>query len=140
MNVRSVFLGLRAGIRQMLKQGTGGAIVNVASIGAVRASAGRALYGSTKRAIIGLSNSAALKTVRQGIRVNTITPGAFASPMGEAVDAMRKLRGDTNYFASRPMHRKADTSEIVALVAWLLSDEASYVTGSTHSIDGGATA
>ncbi|MEO8857725.1 MAG: SDR family NAD(P)-dependent oxidoreductase [Burkholderiaceae bacterium] len=139
-NVRSVFLGLRAGIRQMLAQGTGGAIVNVASMGGLRSSAGRALYGSTKRAVIGLSNSAALETARQGIRVNAIAPGVIDTPMGDAGDVLRTLRGQPDHLLARPMPRKADPAEVAALVAWLLSDEASFVNAATYSIDGGASA
>ena len=84
--------------------------------------------------------SAALETARQGIRVNAVAPGVIDSAMGDAGDAMRALRGQPDYLLARPMPRKADPSEVAALVAWLLSDEASFVTAANYSIDGGASA
>ena len=139
INVRSVFLGMRAAIRQMEKQGTGGSIVNISSLAALRAAPKRSFYGSTKRAILGLSNSAALENARAGIRVNTILPGPVATPMSRQVDATRAKVGG-NLTKEYPLGRKGEPAEIAALVAWLLSSEASYATGGVYTLDGAVSA
>ena len=139
INVRSVFLGMRAAIRQMEKQGTGGSIVNISSLAALRTAPKRAFYGSTKRAILGLSNSAALENARAGIRVNTILPGPVATPMSRQVDATRAEVGG-NMTKEYPLGRKGEPAEIAALVAWLLSSEASYATGGVYTLDGAVSA
>lgn len=137
VNVRGVFLGLRAAIRQMLKQESGGAIVNISSDRAFKANARRALYGSAKRAVVGLSASAAIETARQGIRVNCVAPGGIDTPMAKIVDTRRIEQGPSYALETRPMPRKADPAEIASLVVWLLSDEASFTTGAVYVADGG---
>jgi NAD(P)-dependent dehydrogenase (short-subunit alcohol dehydrogenase family) len=140
INVRGVFIGLRAAIRQMTKQGRGGSIVNVASLAAERASAGRALYGSAKRAVVGLAKSAALEAAGASIRINCVAPGMIDTRMGREGRNRQDEHGARIPLASRPIPRMAGPGEIAGLVAWLLSDEASYVTGAVYAIDGGASA
>jgi NAD(P)-dependent dehydrogenase (short-subunit alcohol dehydrogenase family) len=137
INTRSVFLGLRAVMAQMIGQGLGGAIVNVASMGALRARATAGLYGASKRAVIGLSNAAALEGGEFDIRVNCICPGPIDTPMpgtiksaDPAVIAQR--------FAGRALPRFGTPEEISNFITYLLSDEASYQTGGVYTIDGGA--
>ncbi|MEY2926612.1 MAG: hypothetical protein RL367_1089 [Pseudomonadota bacterium] len=137
INTRSVFLGLRAVMAQMIAQGLGGAIVNVASMGALRARAMAGLYGASKRAVIGLSNAAALEGGQFDIRVNCICPGPIDTPMpgtiknaDPAVIAQR--------FAGRALPRFGTAEEISNFITYLLSDEASYQTGGVYTIDGGA--
>lgn len=135
VNVRGVFLGLRAVIRQILAQKTPGAVVNLSSVGALRSRPETAAYGSSKRAVIGLANSAAVEYGHDGIRVNTICPGPINTPMlgpaaGPGVDLNKA-------FADEPIPRMADPSEVAAFIAYLLSDEASFQTAGVYTIDGG---
>src|SRR5579859_4973306 len=81
VNVRGVFLGLRTVIRQMMAQGGGGAIVNTASVGGLRSFPKAADYGSSKRAVIGLSNAAAVEYGKYGIRSNAVCPGPIDTAM-----------------------------------------------------------
>ena len=138
INVRGVFLCLRAALRQMIKQGEGGAIVNLSSVGALRANAGSSPYGSAKRAVIGLSCSAALENGQYGIRVNAICPGPVDTPMLRP--ALNNKPGDLNdFFKNQAIPRIGRPEEIAAFIAWLLSDEASYQTGGVYPVDGGFT-
>jgi len=137
INTKSVFLGLRAVMAQMIEQGLGGSIVNVASMAAMRARATAGLYGASKRAVVGLSNSAALEGGQFDIRVNCICPGPIDTPMpgtiknaDPAVIAQR--------FAGRALQRFGTPEEISNFIVYLLSDEASFQTGGVYTIDGGA--
>ena len=135
INVRGVFLGLKYVMRQMIAQQSGGAIVNTASIAALRARAQAAVYGSSKRAVVGLSNSAAAEGGRHGIRVNAICPGPVDTPMVQAMGPKSdSLKGQ---FSTQVMDRYANPREIANFVCYLLSDEASYQTGGVYTIDGG---
>lgn len=137
VNVRGVFLGLRAVLRRMIAQGKGGAIVNTSSVGGLKAFPGATSYGSAKRAVIALSATAALENGRHGIRVNAICPGAIATPMlGPALASA--VGGDgSGSFSHLPIPRVAAAAEVAAFVAYLLSDEASFQTGGAYTIDGG---
>src|SRR5688500_14304605 len=81
VNLRGAFFGLRAVLRRMIEQKQGGSIVNIASVGALRANRYSSPYGSAKRALIGLSGAAALENGQFGIRVNTVCPGPMETPM-----------------------------------------------------------
>jgi NAD(P)-dependent dehydrogenase (short-subunit alcohol dehydrogenase family) len=137
VNVRGVFLGMRFALLQMHRQETGGAIVNVSSMAAMKSFATRAIYGASKRAVVGFSNVAAMENGARGIRVNTVLPGSVDTPMGKSVDKRRAGMGGSADFTGNPIPRKGSPAEAGAFIAYLLSDDASFLTGGVFTLDGG---
>jgi NAD(P)-dependent dehydrogenase (short-subunit alcohol dehydrogenase family) len=128
IDVRGSFLAVQAAARQMRGSG-GGAIVNITSVHEHIPRPDFAVYASAKAALGMLTRAAALELAVHGIRVNSVAPGVIATPRNEA-DAER-LDPEV------PLGRPGKPEEVAALVAWLCSDEAAYVTGSSYVIDGG---
>ncbi len=139
VNVRGVWLCMKAELEAMIKQGHGGSIVNDSSRNGLRADIKRPAYTATKHAVSGLTKAAALDYARMNIRVNGICPGPIDTDMMRTVD-----RGDADFRrrieAAVPLARYGQPEEVGELVAWLLSDKASYVTGQMLGIDGGLLA
>jgi NAD(P)-dependent dehydrogenase (short-subunit alcohol dehydrogenase family) len=134
VNVRGQFLMMRYAVPEIARAG-GGAIVNVSSLAALRSGSGLA-YETTKAALLGMTRSAAVTHARDNIRVNTILPGLINSSM------VRRLVGDREErVAPRiPMRRQGTPWEIARAIVFLLSDDASYVTGAELIVDGGLSA
>jgi 3alpha(or 20beta)-hydroxysteroid dehydrogenase len=144
VNCRGVFLGLRAVLRVMKEQQSG-AIVNTASMAGIRGSATFAPYVASKHAVIGLTRSAALEGAPFGIRVNAVAPGHIDTRMGRDLTAQINPADPDSVYrqtaARVPLGQRYGTAqEVASLVLWLLSDEASYVSGSTQLIDGALNA
>jgi hypothetical protein len=132
INVTGTFLCLRAEIAHMLAHG-GGAIVNTASGAGLKGVPDLPAYVASKHAVVGLTRSAALSYVSNGIRVNAIAPGTIATPM------ITSLPVDLQaiYAQMMPMGRLGQPTEVADLAVYLLSEQASYITGTTVEVDGG---
>lgn len=144
VNCRGVFLGLRAVLRVMKEQGSG-AIVNTASMAGIRGGAAFAPYVASKHAVVGLTRCAALEGAPFGIRVNAVAPGHIDTRMGRDLTAQVNPADPESVYrqtaARVPLGKRYGTAqEVASLVLWLLSDEASYVSGSTQLIDGALNA
>jgi NAD(P)-dependent dehydrogenase (short-subunit alcohol dehydrogenase family) len=136
VNVRGVWLSMVAEIRAMQATSGSGAIVNNSSVGSFRGFPGLGPYGAAKRAVNSLTETAAIECGPAGIRVNAIAPGATLTAMLQEWADQRP--GLLDHLNSRtPLRRPASPEEIAEAAAWLLSDRASYVTGTVLPVDGG---
>jgi len=139
VNLKGVWLCMRAEIRQFLAQKSPGAIVNTASAAGLVASHSMPAYTAAKHGVVGLTKCAAIEYARVAIRINDVCPGVVDTPLVAGMIAEQpKLAGRLDQV--EPVGRKARASEIGEAVAWLLSDAASFVTGASISVDGGLTA
>ncbi|MFB4308200.1 SDR family NAD(P)-dependent oxidoreductase [Actinomadura sp. GTD37] len=141
VNLKAVWLGTRA-VFPHLKR-AGGAIVNLASTAGMAGYPGRAPYSATKHAVIGLTKATAVEGAPFDVRVNCVCPSGVETPM--MLDAERAAGADRTrvreaFLASKPLGRYARPAEIAALIAFLLSPEAGYITGAPYLIDGGQIA
>jgi NAD(P)-dependent dehydrogenase (short-subunit alcohol dehydrogenase family) len=138
VNSRGTFLTCKHAIPVMAARG-GGAIVNVASVGALVGLKNRAAYCASKGAVVALTRALAVDHVADGIRVNAVCPGTVDSPwvrrlVEDAGESLETLR------ARQPMGRLGTTAEIADSILYLACEQASFVTGSALVIDGGMTA
>jgi NAD(P)-dependent dehydrogenase (short-subunit alcohol dehydrogenase family) len=133
VNLTGVFLCMKHEIAQMLKQGTGGAIVNTASIAGLVGLPTASHYVAAKHGVVGLTKTAAMEYAKDKIRVNCVNPGYIKTPM---TDEGMKTRYD-ELMTKVPMNRLGVPEEIAEAVVWMCSEKASFMTGASHIIDGG---
>lgn len=139
VNLKGVFFVAKYAILQMQKQGEGGSIVNMASVNSFYAEGGIAAYCMTKGGIAQFTRALAMDHSAEGIRVNAIAPGWIETPMNEAFFALgphiREQAGKLHAIG-----RTGQSVEVANAVVFLVSDEASFVTGSLMTVDGGFSA
>jgi NAD(P)-dependent dehydrogenase (short-subunit alcohol dehydrogenase family) len=141
VNVRGTFLGLREAFRQYEAQRSGGSIVITASICSFGGGADLVAYHTSKHALLGLMRSAAVLGGPGGIRVNAVAPGIVPTDL-LGPPAASSVGGQGTSARSRlaPLRRAGTVDEVAAVVEFLFSDAAAFVTGSVYSVDGGAVA
>ena len=135
INLKGTWLCLKYEIQQMLKQGSGGAIVNMASVSGLIGSAGAATYCASKHGVMALTKSAALENARNGIRVNSVCPAVIETPMGERIFGAPEMKKYA--LGLHPIGRFGTPMEIAEAVVWMCSDRASFMTGQSLVLDGG---
>jgi 2-dehydro-3-deoxy-L-fuconate 4-dehydrogenase len=144
LNVKSMHRTIKAFLPAMLEKKSG-SIVNISSaVSSIRGVPNRYAYGATKAAVIGLTKAVAADFIKLGIRCNAVCPGTIESPSleqriatasketGKSLEAVRQ-----DFISRQPMGRLGTPQEVAALALFLASDEASYITGQAHLVDGG---
>ena len=134
INLKGVFLGMKAAVKPM-KKAQGGSIINISSVAGLRGGAAAISYSTSKWAVRGLTKCTALGLAQYGIRVNSVHPGLIDSPMLQS--NIDDKRWEKPQF---PINRFGTVEEIALMVLFLASDESSYSTGSEFLVDGGANA
>lgn len=136
VNIRGVFLGLKHVLPIME---AGGAVVNTSSSFGLVGAAGLSPYVASKHAVIGLTKSVALEQAERGVRVNAVCPGPIAGRMIQSLEDAAFGDSGTTFATLVPTGRHGKPEEVADLVAHLVSDRASFLTGTAHEASGGFT-
>jgi NAD(P)-dependent dehydrogenase (short-subunit alcohol dehydrogenase family) len=141
VNVIGVWLCLKYEARQMLSTGTGGAIVNTASLAGLIGFPNNVAYATSKHAVLGITRTAALEYARRGIRVNAVCPAFVHTQMVDDFIAADPQHFNLDRLAGmQPMGRMGTPQEVADAVVWLCSDSSAFITGIALPLDGGTTA
>ena len=135
INLKGTWLCLKYELQQMLKQGRGGAIVNMSSIAGLIGTRGTAIYSASKHGVLGLTKAAAIEVAGNGIRVNAVCPAAIETAMGDRLFGAPDVKKMA--LAFYPMNRFGEASEVAEAVVWMCSSAASFMTGQSLVLDGG---
>ncbi|GAB4104677.1 SDR family NAD(P)-dependent oxidoreductase [Micromonospora taraxaci] len=138
LNLTSVFYGLKYELPAIIASG-GGAIVNNASVSGVKGDGTQAAYNAAKHGVIGLTRSAAHDVARSGVRVNALVTGLIDTPLWQGVVNQAPEIAE-RYLSAQPTGRAGTSDEVAALTTFLLSDEATFISGASIAIDGALTA
>ena len=141
VNIKSMYFMCKAILPLMIKQ-NGGSIINISSIASsLKGLPNRFVYGASKAAIIGLTKSIASDFVKQNIRCNSIAPGTVFSPSWQdrVNQSPDPVQAKKDFIARQPMERLGTAKEISDFAIYLASDESTFTTGNTFSVDGGMT-
>jgi NAD(P)-dependent dehydrogenase (short-subunit alcohol dehydrogenase family) len=138
INLKGTWLCLKLEIQQMLKQGSGGAIVNMSSVAGLMGAGGAGIYVASKHGVIGLTRTAALEYATKGIRVNAVCPAVIETAMADR--AFGDPAVSKRILAQHPIGRFGKPMEIAEAVLWLCSGKSSFMTGHYLVLDGGMLA
>ena len=143
VNVKGVWLGIKT-VAPLLRARGGGVIVNTASIAGLRGSRNLVAYTASKHAVVGLTRTAALELAPAGVRVNAVCPSPIDTAMVQALEQGASPANPAAFHermaATIPLRRYGQPEEVAALVAFLCSADAAYITGGIYTVDGGSMA
>jgi NAD(P)-dependent dehydrogenase (short-subunit alcohol dehydrogenase family) len=139
INVKGLWWCMQQALHKMLAQGHGN-IVNIASVAGLRSAPMIAAYSATKHAVIGITKSAAVEYARKNIRINAVCPSFIDTDMVRRTLSLMDETGQRAIVGANPMKRLGEVDEIANAIVWLASNESSFMTGHTMTLDGGMTA